>query len=236
MENTIMFGDMIVVTSVDKYERNDIAVFDSYQDDYTAPLEEPGKYKKKWQTFIHRIVAYSGDSVEIREGELYVNGKKILAPGLSKTDYDINYQPGAYPWLNEQEFENAYVTGTNIIRVTLTSQKADELRKKPAIISIKKVLLPVNTADTFFARPSRDLHWSPDQYGPLRIPVPGETIIVDADNYKLYENIPGLPATGKFTIREKLYFVLGDNRHAALDSRYIGFISHSRIKGIVKKE
>ena len=75
--------------------------------------------------------------------------------------------------------------------------------------------------------------WSSDNYGPLVIPNTGNTVIVDSINYKLYHNIPGI-RMGKNTIEESLYFVLGDNRHGAQDSRFIGFIPHSNMYGIVK--
>src|ERR1700754_210856 len=75
MENTIMTGETFFVTSTDKFERNDIAVFENYSDDYNSPIEnEPGKWKKKWMRMIYRLVAYSGDSIELRNGDLYING------------------------------------------------------------------------------------------------------------------------------------------------------------------
>jgi signal peptidase I len=49
----------------------------------------------------------------------------------------------------------------------------------------------------------------------------------------MYQHIPGI-AFGKNIIKEKLYFVMGDNRHRSQDSRYIGFIPHSNMNGIVK--
>ncbi|HKC36685.1 MAG TPA: S26 family signal peptidase, partial [Chitinophagaceae bacterium] len=87
--------------------------------------------------------------------------------------------------------------------------------------------------DTFLARPATTLLWTVDNYGPLYIPLPGDTIHVTNANYKLYKNIPGIQL-GKNILKEKLYFVMGDNRHRAEDSRYIGFIPHSNMYGIVK--
>ena len=52
-------------------------------------------------------------------------------------------------------------------------------------------------------------------------------------NYKLYHAIPGIKM-GTNKIQEQLYFVLGDNRHMSMDSRYIGFLAHSNMYGIVK--
>ena len=48
---------------------------------------------------------------------------------------------------------------------------------------------------------------------------------VNEINYRLYHNIPGVHL-GLNAIKEKLYFLMGDNRHHADDSRFIGLISH----------
>ena len=87
--------------------------------------------------------------------------------------------------------------------------------------------------DSIYARASQKGSWTSDNFGPLKIPSPGETIIVDSVTFKLYHNIPGIKA-GKNLLQEKLYFVLGDNRYGAEDSRFIGLIAHSKMYGVVK--
>jgi signal peptidase I len=55
------------------------------------------------------------------------------------------------------------------------------------------------------------------------------------DCFKWYDKNPGWTADnfGPLKIPAGSYFVLGDNRHNALDSRYTGFIKKENIKGVV---
>lgn len=55
------------------------------------------------------------------------------------------------------------------------------------------------------------------------------------DSFKWYDKNPGWTADnfGPLKIPAGCYFVLGDNRHNALDSRYIGFVKKENIKGVV---
>lgn len=55
------------------------------------------------------------------------------------------------------------------------------------------------------------------------------------DCFKWYDKNPGWTADnfGPLKIPTGCYFVLGDNRHNALDSRYIGFVKKENIKGVV---
>lgn len=73
--------------------------------------------------------------------------------------------------------------------------------------------------------------WNIDNYGPVIIPKPKELINLNADNKNLYKDF--VDADGK--IKTDLFFVMGDNRHDAYDSRFIGLIPKSAVVGIVKR-
>ena len=113
-------------------------------------------------------------------------------------------------------------------------QAHDYESRKPAIISVRRANPShFNDNDTAYAKGSKAGIWSIDNYGPLTIPAPGETIQIDADNFKVYKNIPEAKP-GSAVLKEKLYFVMGDNRYGAEDSRFIGLIPHSKMYGIAK--
>ncbi|HET6994178.1 MAG TPA: S26 family signal peptidase [Chitinophagaceae bacterium] len=234
MEETIMRGDNFTVTITGKFERNDIVVFDYYGPDYSS-MDETGQFKSShWERRVYRLIAYSGDSVMIAEGDLFVNNRHIQMPPKGKLRYEVYAKTTIDDFNDEGLIPPNRKGDTLVYTVDLTTNKAEEYRlRKPAIMKVKRILPEPYANDTAFARASGKGEWNINNYGPFKIPSPGEKIYVDDNNLKFYHNIPGIQK-GLNTINEKLYFVLGDNRYGAEDSRYIGLIAHSKMYGIVE--
>lgn len=238
MEGTLRKGDAFQVTRANDFERNDIVVFDYFGEDYTSPPTEEGKYEMHWEKRIFRMIAVSGDTLLIKDGDVFINSHPIPLPATALCEYEvISMVPvDDFPEWNDPEAIIATTNNKDSFRylVLLTSEEALAFRqRKPGIMSVNRQKFDYIFPDSMYARSSADNNRSADNYGPLVIPKPGSTVVVDPANYKLYHNIPGIKI-GKNIIAEPLYFVMGDNRHGAQDSRFIGFISHSNMHGIVK--
>ncbi len=87
---------------------------------------------------------------------------------------------------------------------------------------------------------SPDYTWSRDSFGPLWIPSKGATVELNSDNLPLYERLISVYehssvekalAEGSYTFKQDYYFMMGDNRHNSLDSRYWGFVPEDHIVG-----
>lgn len=236
MEETIKMGETFYVERTKNFKRDDIVVFDFLGEDPTRINPETDRPEMSWQKWFKRLIAISGDSIQIKNADVILNGISLDDPPLSISDYEVlsTVTIDDFPERNLEMMRAEKKGDTFYYCVQLKKDEAENYRqRKPAVVSVKKLITPYSSMDTFIIKYCTGCEWTLDNFGPLKIPAPGDTIIVDEINYRLYRNIPGIQM-GKNVIKEKLYFVMGDNRHQSMDSRYIGYISHSKMYGIVK--
>ena len=139
--------------------------------------------------YVKRCVAIPGDTLEIREGLVWVDG-------VQQPSY-----PGMQISRNLEKVQNDY-----------------------------REIFPF----------SPDYTWTRDEFGPLWIPEKGATVELTRENLPLYERIIRVYehssveealAAGSYTFKQDYYFMMGDNRHNSLDSRYWGFVPEDHIVG-----
>ena len=242
-------------------ERNDIVVFNQPADtllrmDQFTPDRNYYKPIDKKTNLVKRCVGVPGDSLEVRDGYVYINGEKNQLPDRVKLQfaYDITLKGNISTWerliaiLKKYDITDspqALPNGTFVVQAT--EEAAAKVKNHPNIASITRRITPKNTDQNLFPRVPQ-YPWNYDNFGPIYIPKKGETIELNMEVLPLYKRliseyerndvvtrgnqilINGEPATS-YTFKQDYYWMMGDNRDNSIDSRAWGYVPFDHVVG-----
>lgn len=198
---------------------------------------------------VARCVGLPGDTLEIADGVLYDDGAAQTAPPQLRRQYVVGVTgPFNLSRLREMHIDDSFaIVGHRICVFNLSAGDSARLRGFSNVSSITRAVVRGADAD-LFPHDTAHFPWNPDHYGPLVIPRSGMSIPLDTTSIALYRRIitryehhrlavtggriliDGRPAT-RYTFRMNYYWMMGDNRAVARDSRYWGFLPEDHLIG-----
>ncbi len=239
---------------IQKIKRNEIVVFSwpvdtvrFFFDKSNVHIDKPIDKKSN---YVKRCVGIAGDSLEIRDGYIYINGKKTILPDRAKPQYF--HKVATNGQLSNAILKRYDVTEghfqNNLYYLNLTDENAGKLKNNHLVKKITKELTPAGNYDKSVFPHNEQYPWSVDNYGPIYIPEEGKTVALNSKSlpfYKriieVYENnnltvngdeifINGKLATS-YTFKQNYYWMMGDNRHNSEDARYWGYVPFDHVVG-----
>ncbi len=243
-------------------ERNDIVVFNQPADtllDMNDFNPDRNYYKPidKKTNLVKRCVGVPGDSLQVKDGYVYINGKKNELPDRAQLQFsfDITFQgqissdEQVYRILKRYDITDriGFDPEKETYFVQATEANAAKAKDHPNIASITKRITPPDLNQNLFPR-APQYPWSYNNFGPIYIPEEGKTVKLNTEVLPLYRRIieeyehndlkvngnqitiNGKPADS-YTFKQNYYWMMGDNRNNSIDARAWGYVPFDHVVG-----
>jgi signal peptidase I len=172
-------------------KRGDVVVFN-----YPPELQHPVDLKTN---YIKRCMGLPGDKLEIRDLEVYANGKAVENPVRMENEYfvattthvneaKVFKENGISEYNTYQETFNDTISGNDQsgYLVYTTVELAAKLKEYDFVKSVTLVKASKDISEPMLYPNSQLFKWNRDNYGPITIPAKGMTVQLTPENIAVY--------------------------------------------------